>query len=109
MAKSEYKAVWLFAMFDLPVETKNEKRQYVRFRKKLLQEGFTMLQYSVYARYCNNEEASDVYRNRLMKLLPSDGQVRLLSVTDKQFAKQVIFVGKKRQKPDPPLSQLLLF
>ncbi|HHT9133449.1 MAG TPA: CRISPR-associated endonuclease Cas2, partial [Candidatus Avalokitesvara rifleensis] len=48
---SEYRAMWLFAMFDLPVDTKKARREYTRFRKALLTEGFTMLQYSVYARY----------------------------------------------------------
>ena len=109
MALSEYKAVWLFAMFDLPVNTKKARKQYAKFRKKLLEEGFTMLQYSVYARYCDNEEASDGHRNRIHKLLPSDGQIRLLSITDRQFARQTVYMGKKPRKPEQPRDQLLLF
>jgi len=48
---SAYRAMWLMAMFDLPVETKENRRHYTRFRKLLMKDGFMMLQYSVYARY----------------------------------------------------------
>ena len=56
---SAYRSVWLMAMFDLPVETPDNKRDYVRFRKALLKDGFMMLQFSVYARYIPSEEAAE--------------------------------------------------
>jgi CRISPR-associated protein Cas2 len=101
--------MWLFAMFDLPVDTKRAKKEYVRFRKSLLSEGFLMLQFSVYARYCNSEEASAAHRNRIHDMLPPEGQVRLLAVTDRQFGKQEVFNGKKRKTPEPEPQQLVLF
>ena len=55
---SEYQAMWLFAMFDLPVVSPEDRREYTRFRTALLNEGFTMLQFSVYARYIDSEEAA---------------------------------------------------
>jgi CRISPR-associated protein Cas2 len=55
---SGYRAVWLFTLFDLPVLTKTDRRNYTRFRKALVREGFMMLQLSVYARYCASEEAA---------------------------------------------------
>jgi len=106
---SEYSALWLYTMFDLPVDTQRARREYARFRKALIAEGFLMLQFSVYARYCNSEEASTAYRNRIRAMLPPDGQVRLLSVTDRQFGKQDVYRGKKREKAEPEPQQLLLF
>ena len=101
--------MWLFAMFDLPVDTKKARRQYAQFRKALLSEGFMMLQFSVYARYCASEEASVVHRNRVQGKLPGDGQVRLLGVTDRQFGKMEVYLGEKRQEAEPPPPQMMLF
>ena len=106
---SEYQAVWLFAMFDLPTDSKEARREYAHFRKALLKEGFSMLQYSVYARYFASEEASESKRLKISGVLPPDGQVRLLTVTDRQFGKMEVFLGKSRKTPENPPQQLLFF
>ena len=108
-ALSEYRGVWLLAMFDLPVTTSEARREYTRFRKTLLKHGFTMLQYSVYARYFGSEEASDAHRNAIRRVLPPDGQVRLMMITDKQFGKMEVFYGKNRKPVEKPPQQLMLF
>jgi len=101
--------MWLFALFDLPVGSKAERRAYTRFRTLLLKLGFTQLQYSVYAQYCSSEEASASRRRNVRENLPSDGQVRLVSVTDRQFADMEVFLGKAPDEPEEPPQQLLLF
>jgi CRISPR-associated protein Cas2 len=101
--------MWLFALFDLPVDTKSHRRAYTKFRKTLLGEGFSMLQFSVYARYCVGEESSEAFRRRVRKELPTDGQVRLMAVTDRQFGKMEIFFGKNLLAAETPPDQLLLF
>lgn len=101
--------MWLFALFDLPVDTRAARKEYARFRRLLLDEGFAMLQFSVYARYFGSEEASVAERNRIRAYLPGDGQVRLLSVTDRQFGKMEVYFGKKRQEPEESPRQLVLF
>ena len=106
---SEYRAMWLFTMFDLPVGTKKARREYTRFRKALLKEGFTMLQYSIYARYCASDEAADAYRGRIRAILPPAGQVRLLAVTDRQFGKMHVYFGKNSRPVEDPPAQLMLF
>jgi len=100
--------MWLLVMFDLPVQETKERRQYTRFRTRLLAEGFSMLQYSIYARYCPSEEASRVHRRRVTAALPTNGQVRLLSVTDRQFGKMEVFSARSRDRPEKPPQQLLL-
>ena len=106
---SEYRGMWLFAMFDLPVDTTESRKQYTQFRNVLLKQGFQMMQFSVYARYCASEESSDVHRKNVRKALPPRGQVRLLAVTDRQYGKMEVFYGKRAAKVEEPPPQLLLF
>ncbi|MGC9455832.1 MAG: CRISPR-associated endonuclease Cas2 [Phycisphaerae bacterium] len=106
---SEYKGMWLFVLFDLPVDTRSRRRKYARFRKELRKEGFSMLQFSVYARYFPSEEASIARQKRIRESLPPEGHVRLLTVTDKQFGKMKVFFGKVEYEPEKEPEQLLLF
>jgi len=108
-AISGMRTMWLFAMFDLPVDTKAARRHYVKFRNYLLSEGFSMLQYSVYARYCASEERTKAFRRRIQLELPPEGEVRLLSVTDRQFGKMETYYGKKREPTEKKPEQILLF
>lgn len=106
---SGYKAVWLFAMFDLPVKTRVQRKRYTQFRKHLLYDGFCMLQFSIYARHCPSEDSAAHYRKRVAAELPSEGQVRLLSVSDRQFGKMEVFVGESSVPPESAPLQLMLF
>jgi len=108
-AISGYKTMWLFAMFDLPVDSAPARRAYTRFRKALLNEGFTMLQFSVYARPCATEEIGHAHRKRIRDILPDEGEVRLVSITDTQFSKMEIFLGKTRGEPEKEMEQLMFF
>ena len=106
---SGYEAMWLFAMFDLPMKTPMQRRIYTHFRKFLLREGFSRLQFSVYARYCVSDEASVVHGQRIRDCLPPEGQVRLLAVTERQFGKQRIFMGLKQKCSEAAPVQLMMF
>lgn len=101
--------MWMIAMFDLPVDTKENKRQYVQFRKKLLNEGFYMMQFSVYARYCPSEESSETNKRHIKAALPPEGEVRIAMLTDRQFTKMEVFYGKTVKKGEGKPSQLMLF
>lgn len=109
VALSAYRAMWMVAMFDLPVETKENRRHYVRFRNALLKDGFMMLQYSVYARYIPSEEAAEVHRRTVKLVIPPLGQVRLVALTDHQFGKMEVFFGRKPREPEKAPEQFLLF
>lgn len=109
MILSGYRAVWIFAMFDLPTDTKKARKAYTDFRKNLLKDGFTMLQYSVYVRHCSSEENADVHYSRIKDFLPPDGEVRLIMLTDKQFARMETYWGKMRKPTERAPRQLELF
>jgi CRISPR-associated protein Cas2 len=101
--------MWLFSMFDLPVTTEEKKRNYSRFRNMLLAEGFTMLQYSVYAKFCASRENAEKYLKYIQAVLPPEGEVRLIMITDKQFEQMAVFFGRCSKKAESPPEQLLLF
>ncbi|MCA9225705.1 MAG: CRISPR-associated endonuclease Cas2 [Planctomycetales bacterium] len=104
-----YRCMWILAMFDLPTDTKRARKAYASFRKSLIEDGFTMMQYSVYARHCPSKENAEVHVERIKRNLPPDGEVRVMAITDKQFERMMIFWGKTRQRPEPTPCQLELF
>lgn len=104
-----WRSVWVIAMFDLPVNTKTARQAYARFRKALVEDGFTMMQYSVYSRHCASIENAEVHVKRMGALVPAAGEVRFLTITDKQFGRIKTFVGKRRQQPPAPPAQLEFF
>ncbi len=101
--------MWLFAMFDLPVNKPDLRREYAQFRASLLKQGFSMLQYSIYVHYVASEDSEETLRRKVHAALPSHGQIRIVSVTDRQFEKMEVFVGKKRKPVEDPPLQLGLF
>ncbi len=109
MQLSGYRCMWVLTLFDLPVDTKQARRAYAIFRKKLIKDGFTMMQFSVYARHCASEENATVHIQRVERWVPDDGEVRILTMTDKQFERMRIFLGKIRALPAKPPQQLELF
>lgn len=104
-----YHIMWLFVFFDLPVTTQKERKLATLFRKNLMNDGFTMLQFSVYIRHCASYESQQVHTKRVKAIVPETGMVSILSVTDKQYGDIVNIWGKKKKKiPTVPL-QLELF
>ena len=101
--------MWLMVMFDLPTVTREEKREYSKFRKYLLGEGFIQLQYSVYAKYCSSCENSQKYYRYIRNAVPDGGYVRLLMITDKQFGDMVSLYGTHIEDIEKKPEQLLLF
>jgi CRISPR-associated protein Cas2 len=101
--------MWLFVFFDLPTDTKKDRRNAQQFRKNLLKDGFTMMQYSVYTRHCASSESADVHEIRVKRLLPPLGKVSVLRITDKQFGNIMNFWGVDLVPKEPPPMQLELF
>lgn len=88
----------LMCMFDLPVETEKEKRAYREFRKQLIKNGFVMMQYSVYIRTCPSREYTQRLENKIKKVVPANGNIRLITITEKQYNDMKILVGSKSLK-----------
>ncbi len=104
-----YRTMWLMVMFDLPTETTEDRRNYHHFHDFLLTDGFTMMQFSIYIRHCASEENALVHKQRIQASLPNGGEVRILTITDKQFERMSIFYGKIKRKPEKVPQQVSLF
>ncbi len=108
MKSEEVRFVWMFVFFDLPVGTKTDRRWATRFRKFLKDDGFLMLQLSVYARVCRGEDGADQHTHRVTRSSPPKGSVRAGQVSDKQYARMKLLLGEASfsQKKSP--QQLVL-
>jgi CRISPR-associated protein Cas2 len=101
--------MWVIVFFDLPTETKAQRREASLFRKNLLKDGFTMFQFSIYVRCCPSRENTEVHSKRVKCFLPETGFVVVFSITDKQFGMMELFnKAKPAERPRSP-QQLELF
>lgn len=100
----------LIVFFDLPTVTKAEKRAYTVFRRFLLNDGYDMIQWSVYGRIVNGSDDAETHLKRLTANLPPEGSVRCLQISEKQFAQIRLLVGTlSRQEKRVNADQMLLF
>lgn len=101
--------MWVLVFFDLPTETKLERKAAGNFRKNLIKDGFSMFQFSIYMRFCPSRENAVVHDNRVKQILPKKGQVGILTITDRQFGMMELFFGNKPVETEKPSQQLELF
>ena len=106
---NKYHIMWLFVFFDLPTNTKQERRTAQQFRKKLQKDGFTMMQYSVYNRHCASLQSAQVHVKRVKSFVPTHGHVTILQVTDKQYADIINYWGSRSTPLAKAPQQLELF
>ena len=104
-----YRIMWVLVMFDLPTETKKDRKNYTDFRKKMLKNGFQMFQFSMYIRHCRSKENADVHQARVKRDLPPKGHVGMMLITDKQFGMMEVFYGNDQVKTPETTQQLELF
>ncbi len=101
--------MWVLVFFDLPTETKKQRKAAQKFRKDLLNDGFTMFQFSIYLRNCPSRENAEVHIKRVKSLLPEQGNVGILKITDKQFGMMELFYSRKEKEKPVEAQQLQLF
>ena len=101
--------MWLFVFFDLPTESEKDWKNYTKFRKGLIKDGFTMMQYSVYIRHCASKESSKVHNKRVDQIMPPKGNVSILEITDKQYGEIKTFWGSESVPVKPAPQQLEMF
>lgn len=104
---------WILTMFDLPVITKEERKVATAFRKFLLDNGYMMINFSVYARPCVNWEKMRKHAQRLETVVPSGGNIRVFFITDKQWLDAMTVIGKDYEEThtqkQPEMPQQLEF
>ena len=107
--KGDLRCMWVLVFYDLPVTEKPQCTAATRFRNDLLNDGYMMLQFFVYARMCRAQEAVDKHIRRIQGMCPQHGSIRALQVTDKQFARMKILLGNRAPDECTSGQQLLFF
>ena len=91
--------MWLLVMFDLPTLDKEDIKAYSKFRTSLLREGFNMVQYSVYSRNTSDASSQSLFK-RVRNKIPNKGHVRLMSLTDQQYAGMRVVIDREEFVPE---------
>ncbi len=99
----------IIVMFDLPVVKEKDRKIANKFRNFLLDDGYIMMQFSVYSRICKNNDDLQKHVNRLRINTPKNGNVRLIQVTEKQYNNMIMFAGTKEIEEDISVDNLLIF
>lgn len=105
---NRYELMWMMVLFDLPVVEKKERKAATEFRNFLLDNGFSMVQYSIYTKLFSGKDACEKYYRLITRNLPEMGKVDILTITDKQYGSIISYsAGEKIEKKQP--EQLTLF
>jgi CRISPR-associated protein Cas2 len=96
-------------MFDLPVQTKTQRREAAKFRLLLVEYGYSMIQYSVYGKYSPTLQSNRTVEKFIRAHLPAHGEVRIFHLTDNQWASATRIISRKKSPQEPPPEQLSLF
>ena len=89
-----YRYMRVIVFFDLPTVTSENRREYVRFRKFLIKNGFVMIQESVYTKLALNSVVSQAIMSNVRKNKPAEGLVQMLTITEKQYSKMEYVLGE---------------
>ena len=103
-AISGYRKMVIFVMFDMPTETKSDMKKYRTFRKKLLDLGFIMFQYSIYIRFCRSLAIAEKYERKVEQFAPLNGSIRVLRITEEQYKHKKI-IENYREKPEEKVKE----
>lgn len=106
---SKYRMAWVLVFFDLPVGSPDERKAATNFRKDLIQDGYMMVQFSVYARPCGTADRVDTQVRRLKSKIPAKGEVRGLMISDAQWGRMIIMRSQQRAEAEKMPAQMQFF
>lgn len=101
MDTEKFRMGWLMVCFDLPVMTKAQRKTAANFRKKLLDDGYQMIQWSVYARPCVTFSRQQTHLRRLELMVPDEGSVRAIFITRAQWERAYSVEGRPAKETEP--------
>jgi CRISPR-associated protein Cas2 len=100
--------MYILVFFDLPTLSKKDRYNAQKFRSFLIDDGYVMLQLSVYSRICKGPDGVEKHIKRITANLPSSGSVRLLEVTEKQYGRMKLLLGERKKEEIIAPQQLFL-
>jgi CRISPR-associated protein Cas2 len=104
---SKYRMAWVMVFFDLPVGTPEERKAAANFRKDLIQDGYIMVQFSVYARPCGSADRVETQVRRLKAKIPAKGEVRGLLISDAQWGRMIVMRSQQRTEAEKMPEQMM--
>ena len=106
---SKYRMAWVLVLFDLPVGTPDERKAAANFRKDLVQDGYIMVQFSVYARPCGSADRVETQIRRLRPKIPARGEVRGLTISDAQWGRMMVVRSQAKVESEKMPEQMMFF
>jgi CRISPR-associated protein Cas2 len=101
--------MWILVLFDLPVVEKKERKDAAKFRNFLLDNGFSMVQFSIYTKVLSGTDACQKYYKLIESNLPKAGKVDIITITDKQYGNIKSYIGQSKSREKNYPQQILLF
>ena len=101
MDTKKFKMGWMMVTFDLPMTSKKQRREATSFRNFLLNDGYLMIQFSVYARSCVSFARQQTHLRRLKEHLPPEGSIRAIFITRSQWERSFVIHGKPAEPETP--------
>ena len=95
-ALSGYRILRVMALFDLPVLTKPERKRATKFREFLLDEGFTMMQFSCYIRFTAGKEQTETLTRRIGAHVPTPAKSKSFGSPTSNIRTSAAFAGAAR-------------
>ena len=105
---NRYELLWMIVVFDLPVIEKEERKEATKFRNFLLDNGFGMIQYSIYTKLFSGKDSCEKYYRMIRENLPPEGKVDIITITDKQYGNIISYKSAETVQKKQP-EQLLFF
>lgn len=99
----------LIVMFDLPTVTPEERSAYARFRKNLIQDGYIMMQESIYSKLATNMASAEWMKEKLRKIVPLKGVVQVIVITEKQYGQIEYLLGSPQTAKLDSVERLVIF
>ncbi len=107
---NKYRTMWVLVFFDLPTETKKQRRAASQFRKKTAKRWVSYVSvFYLYAFFVPAEKMQMCIQKELGQSLPEKGHVGILNITDKQLSMMELFIGQKETATKKPSQQLEMF
>lgn len=94
--ETQFRQMKIILYYDLPTTSKKNQSDMNKFRNELIKLGFIMIQESVYVKHCYNHDWVKRTKEKINKILPPEGDIRLLAITNKQYEEIEVIRGNKK-------------
>ena len=81
-------------MYDIPIDTEENRKLYTLFRKNLIQLGYYMFQESIYVKQLNSKSQQENLMRKIKNIIPKNSNIRGLLLNQNIFDNMSIISGE---------------